>query len=527
MARVSVILSSYNHGSTIGESIESVLNQIYTDFELIVWDDASSDDSWEIINSYKDERIRVFQNKENMRGGNINRALEIVTGKYIAIHHSDDVWKPEKLQKQVAYLDAHSEIGAVFTHVQIIDEHGEDFTDTNHPYSKIFDQSNRNRHEWLRFFFTQGNALCHPSVLIRKRCFEECGLYRYGLVQLPDFDLWIRLCLKFDIYIIQEKLTKFRIREKDENCSGNRIDTRIRANFEYYHVLSNYLTISDFQELCKIFPEAEKYYRQERMNLRFILAMISLELELQAFPITKFFGLNILFDLIQQPKVALQLRTDYKFDLNNFVRLTGIYDIFSINALRERDDQIISLFKTVEDLNKQIAKLKSQNGNEISINKIYHFLSQDIPNKFSYIFEKLSYRKWSEYQSLKSQIKGTLLLDNKWYSTQYHNIKLAKLCPICDYCYFGVEEGRNPNPYFDTKWYLYKYPEVEISGANPLLHYLKYGVQEGKNPNPKFDTKLYLSKYPDVEKSGVNPLLHYLQHGGEGFLSSNSGKIKI
>ena len=121
--RVSIILTSYNHAKYLRQAIESVLNQTFTDYELIIWDDASTDDSWEIINSYQDRRIRAFRNVVNLRG-NISRGLEVAQGEYVAIHHSDDAWEPTKLEKQVS-LDQNPDIAAVFTHVQVIDEEGQ------------------------------------------------------------------------------------------------------------------------------------------------------------------------------------------------------------------------------------------------------------------------------------------------------------------------------------------------------------------------------------------------------------------
>ncbi len=120
------------------------LNQTFSHFELIIWDDASSDDSWQIISSYSDLRIQAFRNEKNMGGGNTRRAIEeFAVGEYIAIHHSDDIWEPDKLEKQVAFLDANPEIGAVFSQAQIIDENGDPFKDEKNFYYKIFDQTNQ------------------------------------------------------------------------------------------------------------------------------------------------------------------------------------------------------------------------------------------------------------------------------------------------------------------------------------------------------------------------------------------------
>ena len=193
--QVSIILTSYNHTKYLRYAIDSALDQSFTDFELIIWDDASTDNSWDIIQSYDDPRIRAFRNKINKRVGNARKAiLEVVTGEYVAIHSSDDIWEPDKLKKQVAFLEDNPQIGAVFSWAQIIGEDGKPLIDKFHPYNNIFEQPNRTRHEWLNFFFYHGNALCHPSLLIRKICYQDCGAYRYGFAQLPDFDMWVRLC---------------------------------------------------------------------------------------------------------------------------------------------------------------------------------------------------------------------------------------------------------------------------------------------------------------------------------------------
>ena len=253
--KISIFLTSYNHGKYLHESIKSVLNQTYQDYELIILDDASQDDSWEIIHSYTDPRIKAFRNAENRKGIRLNDAIvKLSAGEYIAVHHSDDVWEDRKLEKQVAYLDSHPQIGAVFTLVTLIDEQSQIFSDLYHKDYRIFDQPNRTRHEWLNHFFFIGNALCHPSILIRRDCYQDMGLPRRGLAQVPDLDGWIRLCMKYEIFILQEKLIRFRIRAGAKNASGNRPDTRIRDHYEKLQLLNNYRSISTAEEFIKYFP---------------------------------------------------------------------------------------------------------------------------------------------------------------------------------------------------------------------------------------------------------------------------------
>ena len=186
MPKVSVLIASYNHEKYIGYAIQSVLGQTYQDFEIVIVDDGSKDNSVEVIRSFTDPRIRLICFEQNQGACTAaKRLLQEAKGEYIAILNSDDAFLPEKLAKQVDFLDKNDKYGAVFSYAQIIDEAGEIFTDENHFYSKIFVQENKSRHEWLRYFFYNGNCLCHPSIMIRSECYESVGFYdeRYYLEQ--------------------------------------------------------------------------------------------------------------------------------------------------------------------------------------------------------------------------------------------------------------------------------------------------------------------------------------------------------
>ncbi len=332
--KVTVILTSFNHAKYLRESIDSVLSQTFLDFELIVWDDASTDESWNIIQSYKDPRIRAFKNEIN-KMGIFNPVLSSNTSlsDYIAIHHSDDVWEPGKLEKQVAFLDVHPEVGAVFSNALIIGEDSKPLEDKLHPYYSVFDQPNRNRYEWLNFFFYNGNALCHPSALIRKECYAECGQYRYGFAQLTDLDMWVRLCFKYEIHVLPEKLARFRVRANEANSSGNIPDARIRQQFEFLQVYNNYRSINSAEEMIKIFPKAEKYLMRKDNDLGFALGMVFLEAE--KFNPTNLFGLELLFEALNEPGRAKKIAELYGFKQNDFIALTGKKDVFSIELFPE------------------------------------------------------------------------------------------------------------------------------------------------------------------------------------------------
>lgn len=352
MPKVTVILTSYNHAKYLPEAVDSALSQTFDDFEFIIWDDASTDESWSLIKGYSDPRIKAYRNDQRRRGiYGLNKVIaQLASSNYIAIHHSDDIWEKQKLEKQIKFLDGHSDFGAVFTNALAIGEDGDPLNDPNHFYSNIFEQPNRTRHQWLRYFFYHGNALCHPSVIVRKKCFEKCGLYRFGMAQLTDFDMWIRLCLKYEIYVLPEKLVRFRVRANEANASAIRPATRIRYATEFYLISKIFLKIETFEEMLQVFPEVEKYYRPDGFEPKFVLAMVALSSD--TFQSTKLFGIELLLDLIRDIERAPKIKSLYGFDYHDLVRLTAIHDVFSVEALAQRDGQIQSLNQAVAALNK-------------------------------------------------------------------------------------------------------------------------------------------------------------------------------
>ena len=157
--KVSVILTSYNHENFIKESIESVLNQTYNDIEFIIVDDCSIDSSWEIICKYKEQNpeIITIRHEYNWHGGTVADVVEnYATGEYIALHHSDDVWELDKLEKQVHAMKDTLNCVAVFTNAKAIDDKGNDYSDENGFYFNLFQVENRSRQEWLNYFFYKG-----------------------------------------------------------------------------------------------------------------------------------------------------------------------------------------------------------------------------------------------------------------------------------------------------------------------------------------------------------------------------------
>jgi hypothetical protein len=231
---VSVIMPTYNHESFVGRAIESVLAQTGVDLELVVSDDGSSDGTREVIASIRDSRIRFFPNTVN-RGACVvtNELVQAASGEFIAVLNSDDSWPAaDKLAYQVGLMRERPELGATFGRARFVDRQGQPIPKESLPFGRVFDQENRSQGRWLRRFFDLGNCLCHPTVLIRRSCYDELGFYSNRLRQLPDFEMWVRLLKRHAVHVSDRELIDFRILEGD-NASSITPDNAIRTINEH------------------------------------------------------------------------------------------------------------------------------------------------------------------------------------------------------------------------------------------------------------------------------------------------------
>jgi len=198
---VSVIIPTYNRGYLVGRSIESVLNQTYHNFELIIVDDASTDNTKEVIKKYQkvDSRI-IYLNHDKNKGGSAarNTGIKAAKGKYFAFQDSDDEWLPEKLEKQMKYFEkSPSVIGVVYTGFWRIKNDEKRYI----PSDKIMNKDSRIHNELLR-----SNFIGTPTILINKDCLKDVGYFDETLPRLQDWELVLRLSKKYIFKFIDEPL---------------------------------------------------------------------------------------------------------------------------------------------------------------------------------------------------------------------------------------------------------------------------------------------------------------------------------
>ncbi|MEO9061070.1 MAG: glycosyltransferase [Nitrosospira sp.] len=249
---VSIILPSFNHVEYIGEAIRSVLDQTFRDLELIVVDDGSTDGTADEVASIRDPRLTLIRLSENRAVHPRNLALDQARGKYVAFQNSDDVWLPGKLAAQLEAMESANRYVACFTATEIIDERG---LPTSGTWADgIFTLFNRTSGSWLQHFFDAGNCLPLPSAMVRRSDLIELGAFRASLVQLGDFDLWIRLAALGEFFILPEKLAKIRILQ-GINLSRPSLAGQRRSQIELATVLERYTESPVLEKLDSVFPD--------------------------------------------------------------------------------------------------------------------------------------------------------------------------------------------------------------------------------------------------------------------------------
>lgn len=235
--KVSVLMPAYNAELYIGEAIDSILAQTYTDYECIIIDDGSSDRTREIIQQYasKDERIVAVQNEQNLRiCKTLNKWIHLAKWVYIARMDADDICFPERLQLQVDFMNADLSVGIVWWNMDIMDESGTVYS------SRTYHQTDAE----IRKHIFRYSPFCHPATMIRKSVLLMSGLYNESWIYAEDYDLYFRIWQFSSFSNLTETLLKYRILDNGmtwskskymENCTQY---VKLKAIFEYGYVMS-------------------------------------------------------------------------------------------------------------------------------------------------------------------------------------------------------------------------------------------------------------------------------------------------
>lgn len=232
---VSIIMPSWNTVKWIGESIESVINQTYKNWELIIIDDCSTDNTDEVVNSFKDSRIRYFKNDANSGAAlTRNRAIREAQGEWVAFLDSDDLWTPNKLEKMISFAQSNN------------------YSFVYHDYEKIDEESKP-----LNIYVTG------PKIVTKRKMYHYgypgCLAFMYsakvhGLIQIKDikknndYAILLKLCKQSSCYLLNENLAKYRIRKR--SISHDKFRKKIKSHYDLFHLCDEKPTLVSFWFAC-------------------------------------------------------------------------------------------------------------------------------------------------------------------------------------------------------------------------------------------------------------------------------------
>ena len=262
----------YNGEKCLREAIDSILSQTFSNFEFLIINDGSSDESINIIKSYNDLRIRLINNKKNIGiTKSLNKGLKIARGKYIARMDADDISLPSRLEKQFKFLENNKNIGLVGSNIFFIDQSGKIIKKQNMPQKHFMIK-------WKYFF---GSSMAHPSIMARTKILKK-NLYNEDFARAQDAELFSRLIFDKDIRLanLNNYLLKYRIhpnsiiKKRSISQEEKSINVRIK-NIEKYIKLSKKerevikaIKIKNKLTIKNIFSERKIYKRLFRVSCK-------------------------------------------------------------------------------------------------------------------------------------------------------------------------------------------------------------------------------------------------------------------
>lgn len=203
--KISVVISVRNQEKYLIKAVQSILNQSYTNFELLIVDDASKDNSGNILKSIKDPRVKIITNSKHIGlTKSLNLAINKSTGEYIARMDADDISYPERLKTEMAFLEKHPEIALVGSWVELINEAGKRLSLKRLPCTSLE----------IKNKLIKANQFYHPTLLIRKEVLLKYGLYDEKFEYSQDYELILRIASHCQVANIPESLLMYRVNSK-------------------------------------------------------------------------------------------------------------------------------------------------------------------------------------------------------------------------------------------------------------------------------------------------------------------------
>ena len=252
---VTIFLPVYNAATTIGMTLESVLAQTYRNILVLVLDNASTDTTRDVVSSFaeRDHRLKLLAYTENVGfEGNCGRCLQMATGDYTAIYHADDIYEPWVVEREVAFLETHPEIGAVFTQASYIDATGAfircgaplDGITAEPPPSTIYDFPMA-----FNKVLRETNFFICPSAMVRSPIYRDhVQVWDERFGASADLWVWLRILQKFKVGILHEPLMRYRLSASQGSVQVNYLRTE---KSPFNQVVEHYLENPEVRQIAE------------------------------------------------------------------------------------------------------------------------------------------------------------------------------------------------------------------------------------------------------------------------------------
>ena len=220
---VTFLIAVRNGERFLKPALDSVFQQTFEAFSVVVVDDASTDQSSNILGSYKDPRLRVFRNEKGIgQAASLNRGLGEIRSPYVARTDADDVCNPERLARQHAFLEKNPRMAVVGSACDVIDGNSRRHMTLHRPNSPGF----------LKWYLCFQNPLAHPSVMIRRSAIDEAGGYATDTPNTEDYDLWARMGLRHEMTNLSESLMSVRQHRGSLSATHTDVQRQVRSRIQ-------------------------------------------------------------------------------------------------------------------------------------------------------------------------------------------------------------------------------------------------------------------------------------------------------
>lgn len=326
---VSVCMTTYNHEKYISEAIRSVLGQTFADLELIVVDDGSTDATPRVIAGFADPRLVSIRQENQGPSMAVNRALRACRGRHLALMAGDDVCHADRLERQLGeYRRGGTRL--LFSPVDLIDDNGRPLARRSF-CDGLFDSAPRSRAAIYHRFFHAGNFINGITLFTETEVLRRAGYYDPLLLQLQDFDMWVRLVKQYEFTFLPRSTLNYRVRDGGRNLSAPTEDQPVRSVNEEYLILRRFFDGVGLELFREAFggellqPGCETPVEMACEQAFLLVRSLS--------AIRQVVGMEKLGELLKDPEAAAVLREAYRFDLPAYSRLLG--GLTAFNPLRD------------------------------------------------------------------------------------------------------------------------------------------------------------------------------------------------